>query len=875
MPEAVKASPRIGKLRTLLALVTTRPVARDFCILLGFAILTAAMTWPWVTRLRDAIADPGDPYSISWLLWWDYHQTFHDPLHLFNANIFYPLKNTLAFSENDYGIALLFFPLFALGFRPLTVNSVATFLGFAFCGYAAFRLTRTLTNSTSAGWIAGIVFAFIPYRFHLLSHLHYLWAGWLPLLLESLVLFARERSWKRAIWFALSFIMNALTCLSWFIFSLLPLALTAGYLIFHYDLVRDRKFWLRGAIVTLACSLVLSPFMLPYHEVSQTYGFKWNREVVDSRSPTLANWLIVEHRNKLWSGFGENLSPLGYRLFPGLLPLLLAFFALIFGLVKKRSDIDSDTESGPAGNHAVLVLDVLCVACLILLVVLTGWSGSSGSLFGDPFNVVTVDRVLLLLVAGYTLRLCLSYPQLLRDALGRKNLIESIRSGRDSYWIGTVWLIVGLLMSLGTNSWLYRVLFDFVFLFRAIREPSHASMIAYLGLAVISGCGAINCVAAVQRRWRTPRLLLLIPIAGLLLVELNAAPLNFLRGAVFPSELALRLKETPMRGGLVELPTGGGELPHLYMLRAADHGKPLVNAIMTFVPPHSYEIDSLARETPIPMKLVELIERVPTSYLVVHTQLLRPERRSVYEAFLSAALSSGRLRYINSFDGGSELYAVVRNEPEARTENPEKYVPSEWSQLVSRDPVKLLIPYNLWSEAILRLNVVSSGALPDYDGFLRDIKTVGQGLYLGQEDEFNKHLLEYTKSIASGKEFQQSYDGLDDQQYVRKLFSNAGVNISAEEVAQLADLLKFRNESRAYMLLKIASDQRVVDQQHARAIVLLHFFAYLRRNPGDPPDSNMDGFNYWVGEVKKHGGEDLARSFVGSQEYQERDKRSH
>ena len=68
---------------------------------------------------------------------------------------------------------------------------MATFLGFALCGYGAFRLARTLTGSTGAAWVAGVVFAFVPFRFHLLSHLHYLFAGWIPLLLEALVLFAR------------------------------------------------------------------------------------------------------------------------------------------------------------------------------------------------------------------------------------------------------------------------------------------------------------------------------------------------------------------------------------------------------------------------------------------------------------------------------------------------------------------------------------------------------------------------------------------------------------------------------------------------------------------------------------------------------------
>src|SRR5204863_4028025 len=102
------------------------PLAREIAIVLAFCLLTAVMTWPWILHLRDAVADKGDPYMIAWTLWWDFHQTFHNPLHLFDANVFYPYHYTLAFSENDYGIALPFFPLFALGLRPLTVHAIAT-----------------------------------------------------------------------------------------------------------------------------------------------------------------------------------------------------------------------------------------------------------------------------------------------------------------------------------------------------------------------------------------------------------------------------------------------------------------------------------------------------------------------------------------------------------------------------------------------------------------------------------------------------------------------------------------------------------------------------------------------------------------------------
>ena len=142
-----------------LAALTKSAVVRESLVVVVFCIFTALVTWPYVTRLRDVVVDPGDPYLIAWILWWDYHQTFTDPLNLFHANIFYPLKYTLAFSEHSYGISMLFFPMYALGFRPLTVHAVALFMGFALSGYGAFRLGRTLTGSSAVGWVSGIIFA--------------------------------------------------------------------------------------------------------------------------------------------------------------------------------------------------------------------------------------------------------------------------------------------------------------------------------------------------------------------------------------------------------------------------------------------------------------------------------------------------------------------------------------------------------------------------------------------------------------------------------------------------------------------------------------------------------------------------------------------
>ena len=71
-------------------------------------------------------------------------------------------------------------------------------------------------------------------------------------------------------------------------------------------------------------------------------------------------------------------------------------------------------------------------------------------------------------------------------------------------------------------------------------------------------------------------------MAPALLFEMRVAPMRIYRGAGHPDEITLRLKQTPMNGGLLELPTGGRYAASPLMLRSADHQKPLINAISTF-----------------------------------------------------------------------------------------------------------------------------------------------------------------------------------------------------------------------------------------------------------------------------------------------------
>ncbi|HEV7798752.1 MAG TPA: hypothetical protein VGO73_11380 [Pyrinomonadaceae bacterium] len=863
-------------------------LVREFLVFLTFGFFTALLTWPYVTRLRDAVVDPGDPYLISWILWWDYHQTFTDPLHLFHANIFYPLRYTLAFSEHSYGIALLFFPLFALGARPLTVHAVAMFFGFVTCGYAAFRLARTLTGSNGAAWIAGIIFAFVPFRFGLMSQVAYLFAMWIPLLFEALVLFARERSKRRAAWLGVAFFMSGLTTISWFTLSLVPLVVSAAILLTRYRIWREREFWRRGAVALGLASLALLPFMLPYYLAAKLYNFKRSVAEVKQWSAWPSHWLAADARNKLWHGLGDNLPDGGkFRLFPGLLPILLSLAALLLPpraasqseISNLRSEISNHKSETSVQKSEISKtkwtrrLDVLAVLALVISIPAIGYDRTA-ALHGF-FDNVTSERALALLAAAVIARLCLAYPSFLRRG-EHANLIETLRSQRrsDAFWLGLAWTIIGFCYSLGWNFFFYRILYDIVPLFRSMRVVVRGSMFAYLGLAILAGLGAkrlAEIVALKQPRLRQSSVFAVIAL--LLLLELNGAPLQFMRGDVYPDGVTVRLKETPMRGGVVVLPAGI-HVNHRHVLRSADHMKPLIVGISGFGSPYETEIESAIAAGAIPTKFMSFLEDVPTSYLVIENNLIEPERRVDYETFLARAVLAGRLRFVNRFDGRDDLYAVVTNEPEAKTEAPLPFAleVKEWSTLVKDDPVNVLGQYRSWSQSLYRFYVASYARMPRYTEFLADAESIGRGVVASSPDEQTKldaNLGEFAERWVKRAKFQALYRPLTNERFVDGLAANAPVALEPAERAGLIAKLSSGAATRAQVLLALVNRREFVEKEENRSLVLLHYFGYLHRNPDDPPDRNLSGFDYWLKEVEKSGDASrLTRGFMASGEYE-------
>jgi hypothetical protein len=74
-------------------------------------LLTAALTWPQVLQ-PTAVLEHRDSWFNLWRLAWIAHQLPRDPAHLFDANIFFPERNTLAYSDPVILQGLLGAPLY-------------------------------------------------------------------------------------------------------------------------------------------------------------------------------------------------------------------------------------------------------------------------------------------------------------------------------------------------------------------------------------------------------------------------------------------------------------------------------------------------------------------------------------------------------------------------------------------------------------------------------------------------------------------------------------------------------------------------------------------------------------------------------------------
>lgn len=304
---------------------------RASLLTLLFAALTVIMAAPWSLHpATRVLADAPDPRLYIWTLAWDAHAFSTNPFGIFDANIYYPLPNTLAYSENLIGSAFLAAPVIWLTGNAVLAMNLVALSATCLSGLGAYLLARRLGIGALGAVLAGIVFAFAPSRFFRMSQIHLVAMQWIPFSLAYLHSYfdtKRARDLHLAIGFA---VLQVLCGGHGAVFLGV-----AGLAVVAYRLATGEPLALMNRVrdVGITGALLLVPIvvmMWPYRRVQQEMGLR----------RTLENWTVTPssylaspshvHQSvlSLFSDVKFHEQADAY-LFPGILPVLLAVAALL------------------------------------------------------------------------------------------------------------------------------------------------------------------------------------------------------------------------------------------------------------------------------------------------------------------------------------------------------------------------------------------------------------------------------------------------------------------------------------------------------------------------------------------------------------------
>jgi hypothetical protein len=298
-------------------------------VALTFTIVALLMTLPLATHLGRALpSDLLDTLLNSWIIGWDADRLRHGFAGLWNAPIFYPYPNTLAFSENLLGIAVFVAPVFWISGNAVLTYNVAFVLSFAIAGTGMYLLTQALTGSRHAAWIGAAAYAFGPFRMAQIAHIQMVATGWLPITLFALHRYFATRS---RVWLALfvsGYALQATSNSYVAYFLLLPVTV-----IVLDGLRRDRSAWLSTvrdlAITGAALALVLAPVVVHYYRARAELGQVRSAHEVETFSADLRSYLVGKNTIGVWRWLPTAVSTDPEKeLFPGIVPIALAAIAI-------------------------------------------------------------------------------------------------------------------------------------------------------------------------------------------------------------------------------------------------------------------------------------------------------------------------------------------------------------------------------------------------------------------------------------------------------------------------------------------------------------------------------------------------------------------
>ena len=315
--------------------VTVREIG---ALIVGALLVAVIMHWPLILNLgRDIPKDLGDPLAQAYQIAWDGNALAHQPLHFFDANQFWPFADTLAFSDALIGYA----PAGLVGDGPhaAVVRYDLMFLfAYALAFVGAYLLARELGLGPGGAAVAGVAFAFAPFRLEQDGHMQVISSGGIPL---ALALGVRGYRVRRPGW-----VLTGWVVATWQLLLGFTLGLPFAYLLVAFLLIAAVVWWRRGrpsidrglAVATIAGAVLFVgagiALSRPYVHVADAHP-NARRTPADVEAFAAPPWayLVAPDENLVWGGATEPLRDTlsnvpEETLFPGLAILVLAIAGL-------------------------------------------------------------------------------------------------------------------------------------------------------------------------------------------------------------------------------------------------------------------------------------------------------------------------------------------------------------------------------------------------------------------------------------------------------------------------------------------------------------------------------------------------------------------
>jgi hypothetical protein len=260
------------------------------------ALVTVIITWPLTLQMdRSLPGDYGDPVFVTWVMAWVNGTLTSGALEGFwTANIFFPERNTLAYSEHFIAQSIMVAPVYWATANPILAYNVAFLLTFVLTGLGTYLLTRALTGSDVAGVVAAFIAAFNQYRLvYEVAHLHTLSIHWFPFALYWLHRYFETDLRRFLLGAAVALVALNLSSIYYMAycapFVVLFALLDGGRLRRLGNLRVWLELWAAAAIVLV----ITAPFLLPYLDVQRRLGVERGVEEIGRFSATLDHYRIA------------------------------------------------------------------------------------------------------------------------------------------------------------------------------------------------------------------------------------------------------------------------------------------------------------------------------------------------------------------------------------------------------------------------------------------------------------------------------------------------------------------------------------------------------------------------------------------------------